>query len=290
MLDQKNDTELSQLFCKSDKKFQDKIIAVLYERYFAFTLSYIVNRFENLPDSELADLVVEAYSEKLPKELAKSCQKQEFLQSCKAWIGRVCVNAAINLLRKKKSKIVNIDDVEKDDLERLDDETRPYEESDRNLVELAMGLLRADRRNVAIAFFIWEWSYQEISDKLNYSMREVKTNLQGAKRDLTKILEDAKQINLDDIILSEKEFDIFLKKIELDKTNEYDENKLLGIIVKLLPAEFRELFAAYFIKNKSLLEVSELYPYQNIAIDLQKIKIMVQEMIQNRRLLRINSE
>ena len=154
----------------------------LYERYMPLVYGVALKYLKNVEDAR--DMVMQIYEELSGKLL------QHEVKIFKGWL-YVCVrNSCLAELRKRKgSFLVELDEQFMDfcDDFHLDDirETAEKEEGVRECLKA----LPERQRMCVERFFMEEFSYQDIVEKLGFSLKMVKSFIQNGKRNLKLCLE-----------------------------------------------------------------------------------------------------
>lgn len=154
----------------------------LYERYMPLVYGVALKYLKNVEDAR--DMVMQIYEELSGKLL------QHEVKIFKGWL-YVCVrNSCLTELRKRKgSFLVELDEQFMDfcDDFHLDD-IRETEEKEERVRECLKALPERQRMCVE-RFFMEEFSYQDIVEKLGFSLKMVKSFIQNGKRNLKLCLE-----------------------------------------------------------------------------------------------------
>lgn len=174
------DAELLLIY--KDKKSQ-RIIGEIYLRYGHLMFGLCLKYLKNEQDAE--DLVSELF-EKLPKKLLS-----HNIEHFKSWIYMVTKNECLMRLRKKNYTT-----------EYNENQEMPAEIDgigEKQLLELkiesltsALGDIKEDQAVCVKLFYIEKMSYVEISEKLGWDIKKVKSDIQNGKRNLKiKLMDDA---------------------------------------------------------------------------------------------------
>jgi RNA polymerase sigma-70 factor (ECF subfamily) len=171
------DEELVALYVNtSDKKY----IGVLFERYSYMVLGVCYKYLKNKEESR--DAVITIF-EKLFMAL-----KEQHIDTFRPWLHTVARNYCLMQLRKKK-----LPEAEKDiiDLaEKINDaeEEKQYTEENLQKLEIAINQLKPRQKRCIELFYLQQFSYADVAAQTGYSLKEVKSYLQNAKRNLINIL------------------------------------------------------------------------------------------------------
>ncbi len=117
--------------------------------------------------------------EKLMKELKKT-----EVQNLKAWLYQITKNQCLMALRKNKNySHSSIDTLQ---LEQDEDNLERIEEKERllTLLEEVIPSLKENQRVCIELFYLNKKSYVEIAEQTQFSLKEVKSNIQNGKRNL----------------------------------------------------------------------------------------------------------
>jgi RNA polymerase sigma factor (sigma-70 family) len=169
----KSDIELVDLF----RTIGDhKIIGQLFDRYSHLVFAVSMKYLKNEEDSK--DAVLHIF-EKLPKDLIRYD-----IQNFSSWLHTVTKNYCFRFLSKKK---FNSEDVEKI-ADYSDENESEFIKQYLPFLNDAIGNLKVEQRICIELFYIQNLSYQEVSEKTNYTLNEVKSYIQNGKRNLKIIL------------------------------------------------------------------------------------------------------
>lgn len=167
------DKELVLLYKKSHDK---KCIGELYVRYATLVMGVSVKYLKNITDAQDNVMVI---FEKLMKELKKT-----EVENLKAWLFQVTKNQCLMALRKNKKHTSST--LENIQLEQEDSEIEFLEEKERllTLLEEIIPQLKENQRICIEQFYLNKKSYAEIAEQTQFSLKEVKSNIQNGKRNL----------------------------------------------------------------------------------------------------------
>ena len=160
-------------------------IGILYERYTHLVFSVCLKYLENEADAE--DLTMNIF-EKLLSEL-----KTTRVENFKGWLFTVTRNECLMHLRKqKKNNSENLQKLSSDIMESDEDlhlySGETVEEKLQHL-EQSIEQLNHEQKQCVQLFYLQELTYKDVSEQTGYSMNEVKSHLQNARRMLKIILE-----------------------------------------------------------------------------------------------------
>lgn len=172
-----SDEELVLLLRKDERN--QKAFQVLYERYGHLVLGLCMKYLKNINEAE--DMTADIF-----EKLIHKIQVND-ISYFKSWIYQVSKNECLMSLRKKKLDTGTIDFEIKDNGSELSS----LEEKEITLTKLeaAVQQLKSEQKTCIELFFLQERSYQEISDGLNISIKQVKSAIQNGKRNLKIIME-----------------------------------------------------------------------------------------------------
>jgi len=155
-------------------------VGKLYERYAHLVLGLCVKYLHDVPQAE--DATCDIFMSLFDK------LKQHDIQHFRSWIYSTARNHCLMILRSsKRMQAIPIDD-------RLEDSSRPeldlvVEREERlDLLEEAMTQLAEPQRQAVQLFYLERKSYLEIASQTESSLKQVKSHLQNAKRNLSIIL------------------------------------------------------------------------------------------------------
>jgi RNA polymerase sigma-70 factor (ECF subfamily) len=173
----KSDEELLKIFKKSEDGL---VIEILFERYSHLLLGLSLNYIERIDDCQ--DIVMEVF-EKLGSKIL------EFdIKNFKHWITTVVRNECLMLIRKEKRHERTSIDNEKFNIERNMELSVPEHHIDEDINPLKINgfikLLKTEQQICITKFYFDNKSYKEITEETGYSLKEVKSYLQNAKRKL----------------------------------------------------------------------------------------------------------
>lgn len=162
----------------------------LYNRYEKAVKSFLKMMIKNEFDAE--DVQIQAFS-KAFKNLERYNPQYKF----STWVYRIATNCAIDFIRKKRVKVVDIQDKYED---RAKEESKYYASSNLNpeeqviysdLIARCMSAANhlSDRHKAIFEMrFLKNYSYKEIAEELQIPLGSVKGNLFRARQDLKNLL------------------------------------------------------------------------------------------------------
>jgi RNA polymerase sigma-70 factor (ECF subfamily) len=160
---------------------------MLFERYTHLVYGVCMKYLKNSFDAE--DAVMDIF-EKLMHDL-----REHDVMDFRNWLYRVSKNHCLMILRRHKVKQRSEEVLENESrqqfMEILFGEHLPVEEDDKGkLLPLhrALESLGKGQRKCIELFYFEKRSYSEIAGMTGYSMKQVKSHIQNAKRNLKKIL------------------------------------------------------------------------------------------------------
>ena len=167
------DNELVLLYKKSHNK---NCIGELYVRYASLVMGVSVKYLKNITEAQDNVMVI---FEKLMKELKKT-----EVSNVKAWLFQVTKNQCLMALRKKNRYVSS--SLENIHLEHEESEIDLLQEKERllNLLEEIIPQLKENQRICIEQFYLNKKSYAEIAEQTQFSLKEVKSNIQNGKRNL----------------------------------------------------------------------------------------------------------
>ena len=131
---------------------------------------------KNVDDSK--DAVIRIF-EKLPKDLLNYT-----IHNFSSWLHTVTKNDCLRFLSKKKNHLFVVDNLP----DKIADEEDPFVQQFLPFLETGIKQLNDDQRTCIELFYIQNMSYQEVSEKTQFTMNEVKSHIQNGKRNLKIIL------------------------------------------------------------------------------------------------------
>jgi RNA polymerase sigma factor (sigma-70 family) len=174
---QHNDKDDKELLLCFYKDGNNEWLGVLLQRYTGLLLGVCMKYLKNEDDAK--DAVQQVFL-KVINELQK--YKVDYFKS---WLYMVAKNHCLMKLRDKGKQTTEI----KDNYLKADDETIAKESAvkkETNLTQLeeALKLLSEEQRICVTLFYLDKKSYQDIVTTTQYSMLQVKSNIQNGKRNL----------------------------------------------------------------------------------------------------------
>lgn len=161
----------------------------LLDHYWNEIYGFMLKRTENETDAE--DITIETFAKAFDKI---STYNPEF--QFNTWLIAIAKNVHIDLLRKKKSSLfVEITDEEDYQAYNVADSTPSAEDeliTEQNLSQLLLYIkeLKPHYQEVIQLRYFQELTYQEISDKIQEPLSNVKIKLLRAKKLLAEIIKD----------------------------------------------------------------------------------------------------
>jgi RNA polymerase sigma factor (sigma-70 family) len=169
----KSDAELISLFRSNG---DHEIIAQLFDRYSHLVFAVSMKYLKNEEDSK--DAVLHIF-ERLPKDLSRYD-----IQNFSSWLHTVTKNYCFRFLSKKKYNSADIERI----ADQSDEDESEFIQQYIPFLNDAIGSLKEEQRICIELFYIQNLSYQEVSDKTNYTLNEVKSYIQNGKRNLKILL------------------------------------------------------------------------------------------------------
>lgn len=168
------DQELLAFF-KKDRN--NEWLGVLLQRY---TLMLLGVCMKYLKDEEAAKDSVQQIFLKVIDELHKYD-----VEYFKTWLYTLAKNHCLMQLRSNKNNFKELNETTMSVVNDVDGvEAAIQKEKSLELMELALEKLNEDQKKCVTLFFLEKKSYQEIVSSTNYSMHQVKSNIQNGKRNL----------------------------------------------------------------------------------------------------------
>lgn len=161
----------------------------LLDHYWNEVYGFMLKRTENETDAE--DITIETFSKAFDK-IATYNPEFKF----NTWLIAIAKNVHIDLLRKKKSSLfIEITDEEDQQAYNVADTSPSAEDdliSEQNLSQLLQFIkeLKPNYQEVIQLRYFQELSYQEIADKINEPLSNVKIKLLRAKKLLAAIIQN----------------------------------------------------------------------------------------------------
>lgn len=171
------------------KKGDQTAFTFLLNYYWSEVYSFMLKRTENETDAE--DITIETFSKAFDK-IATYNPEFQF----NTWLISIAKNVHIDMLRKKKSGLfIEITDKEEQKAYNIAD-TSPSKEdeliTEQNLSQLLQYIkeLKPHYQEVIQLRYFQEMSYQEIADKIDEPLSNVKVKLLRAKKFLAEIIKN----------------------------------------------------------------------------------------------------
>lgn len=161
----------------------------LLDHYWNEVYGFMLKRTENEADAE--DITIETFAKAFDKIISYNPEFQ-----FNTWLIAIAKNVHIDLLRKKKTSLfVEITDEEDYQAYNVADSTPSAEDeliTEQNLSQLLQYIkeLKPHYQEVIQFRYFQEMSYQEISDKIQEPLSNVKIKLLRAKKLLAEIIKD----------------------------------------------------------------------------------------------------
>ena len=114
------------------------------------------------------------------------------------WLYRIVYNTSVSYLRKRKEKILTLEDFPADAVDFLsagDDEEKAIEEYRSSLVSFAMQKLSDEERAVITLFYFDEMDTDKISQVTGISRQNVKVKLFRARQKMSETIKNAEKKN-----------------------------------------------------------------------------------------------
>lgn len=169
------------------KKGDQVAFTFLLDHFWNEVYGFMLKRTENETDAE--DIAIETFSKAFDKI---STYNPEF--QFNTWLIAIGKNVHIDMLRKKKSSLfIEITDDEDRQAYEVIDATPSIEDEiihEQNLVQLLQHIkkLKPNYQEVIQLRYFQEMTYQEIADRINEPLNNVKIKLLRAKKLLTEII------------------------------------------------------------------------------------------------------
>ena len=162
------------------KETQDKsCVAILYERYAHLVLGSCMHYIKR---SDEAEDITSSIFEKLHEKLLK-----HEITYFKSWLYSVTRNECMMYFRKAHKKGFQV--VIPEELSNEPEEDNFQLESKLSLVEQELMGLKEFQRICIVHFYFDRLSYEQISEKMDLPIKEVKSHLQNGKRNLRILME-----------------------------------------------------------------------------------------------------
>lgn len=178
------DSQLLDLYKQSG---QSNYIGVLFKRYSHQILGLCLHYMKDESKSE--DAVMDIF-----EFVLKNVNKYQ-IEKVKPWLLSVTRNHCLKKLSRtfKKENELFDKNIEMFALESVENGEVLDHSNDRllNKLELALDELKPHQRQCLTLFYLNGLSYEEITDDLGYSMKEVKSYIQNGKLNLKKRLENS---------------------------------------------------------------------------------------------------
>jgi RNA polymerase sigma-70 factor (ECF subfamily) len=167
---------------KGERRSQQKFYQTFYGKMLIICMRYAGNR------EEAKDILHDGFI-----KVFVNLKEFEFKGSLEGWVKRIVTNTAIDVVRKKKGFIVELEENKNYD-GIIDDynENKEYEQFNQMKVEVIMTLIQKLSpmyRTVFNLYVFEELSHKEIAEQLNINIGTSKSNYAKAKRNLIRLFE-----------------------------------------------------------------------------------------------------
>lgn len=171
-----------QLVLRYRKSKDQACMGELYVRYSALVLGVSLKYLQN--KNEAQDNLMKVF-EKLMHTISKT-----EVSNFKPWLYQITKNECLMALRKrKKASFTSIEELhitEESDSGKLEEKERLL-----SLLEEVIPSLKANQRVCIELFYLNKKSYAEIAEQTQFSIKEVKSNIQNGKRNLELMMNNA---------------------------------------------------------------------------------------------------
>jgi RNA polymerase sigma-70 factor, ECF subfamily len=168
---------------KGDRSCQQKFYQTFYGRMLAICMRYAENR------EEAKDILHDSFI-----KVFANLTEFEFKGSIEGWVKRIVTNTAIDIIRKKKNFLVELDENRNYDTIADDyQETVEFEQFTNIKVEIIMQLIQKLSPMYKTVFNLYvfeELTHKEISEQLNINIGTSKSNFAKARKNLIKLFEE----------------------------------------------------------------------------------------------------
>ena len=172
------DEQLVSLYKETNNK---KCIGELFERYSHLVYGVCLKYLQKVDEAQ--DTLMQIF-EKLITDL-----KKHEIQTFKPWLYQTSKNKCLMKLRKvKKGTFVPIDNKEIED-NTTEINNKKKQEIAFTQLEEAMLLLKPNQKRCIDLFYLQKKSYQQVVEETEFSLKEVKSNIQNGKRKLKILIE-----------------------------------------------------------------------------------------------------
>jgi RNA polymerase sigma-70 factor (ECF subfamily) len=172
-----SDEELVALY---KLKKDNLIIAEFYKRYGHLVFGVYMKYTKNVHNAE--DLTIELFG-----GLSEKIKKHQ-INHFKSWLFTTTKNSCLMLLRKRNIKTTSFEELMEDKTDEDALSTKEILELKLEALETAINELNENQSICIKAFYLDRKSYDEICQKYNFTVNEVKSNIQNGKRNLKLIL------------------------------------------------------------------------------------------------------
>lgn len=169
-----------------------KYIGELYTRYTHLVFGVCMKYFKDPIEAE--DAVMQIF-EKLTEDL-----KKHEVEYFRGWLHMVAKNHCLMKLRKdqtKKKRETEFNQTQESVVEKAEEVHLNNEKQKKEIqleqMEKNLHTLKEEQRTCIELFFLKEMSYQEVSDKTGFSLKEVKSHIQNGKRNLRNRMNESSQ-------------------------------------------------------------------------------------------------
>ncbi len=175
--DSNSDEELVALY---KLKKDNLIIEEFYKRYGHLVFGVCMKYTKNVHNAE--DLTIQLFG-----ELSEKIKKHQ-INHFKSWLFTATKNSCLMLLRKRNIKTTSFEDLMEDKTDEDALSTKEILELKLEALETAINELNENQSICIKAFYLDRKCYDEICQQYNFTVNEVKSNIQNGKRNLKLIL------------------------------------------------------------------------------------------------------
>src|SRR5580698_10661304 len=166
------------------KRGDSRAYEAIYQKYAKAMYNTSLRIVNHTGDAE--DVMQEAFTDAF-----RSLEDFHYKSTFGAWLKRIVINKSINLLRKRRMDLI---DIEKTNIGHLPDEEEPDEEERALKIEeikKAVALLPNGYRTVLTLYLFEGYDQEEIAEILQVSHATVRTQYMRAKQKLLQLIKQA---------------------------------------------------------------------------------------------------
>jgi RNA polymerase sigma-70 factor (ECF subfamily) len=172
---------LSLYYKEGDSRYVGELLSRYTMRLLGVSMKYLKD------EDEAQDMVQQVFVKAL-QEIGKYK-----IDNFGGWLYRIAQNACISYIRAKKHFVEDMALKYTPADESLNEAEHWKVEQHYEYLQQALAALKEDQKVCVELFYLHKKSYQEIADSTDYTLKEVKSNIQNGKRNLKILIEQIKK-------------------------------------------------------------------------------------------------